>query len=341
MQTIRRLGTHSGTFHADEVTGIMFLKNFVTDFKSAEIVRTRDSGLLDKLDLIIDVGGEYSHERMRYDHHQKGFFETFSEKHSTKLSSAGLVYKHYGEEILTNALLYIFDVEQAIDKKFQIDLSLDDLANLKVLIYNEFVEYIDGIDNGISQYPKEVVPKYKAHYTDMVSRIGRLNGRSILKEALSQDQLFIKAMEIAREDFLFEVKYKYLEKFVGVPIVKEAFTNRFEVRESGRIIFIETACNWKEALFQAEKSVGCEGQVLFVIYHDQLDGNFRVQAVPASLGSFELRHGLKEEWRGLRDGELEKASGIPETVFCHINGFIAVGKSFASVASLAKLSLPA
>ena len=28
----------------------------------------------------------------RFDHHQKGFYEVFDENHSTKLSSAGLVY---------------------------------------------------------------------------------------------------------------------------------------------------------------------------------------------------------------------------------------------------------
>jgi len=60
--------------------------------------------VLDPLDILVDVGGEYDVKRSRFDHHQKGFFETFSPEHKTKLSSAGLIYKHFGEEVLTAVL---------------------------------------------------------------------------------------------------------------------------------------------------------------------------------------------------------------------------------------------
>jgi uncharacterized UPF0160 family protein len=340
MQIIRRIGTHSGTFHADEVTGMMMLKNFVSEYQNAEIVRTRDAAVLASLDLIIDVGGEYDHERRRYDHHQKGFFETFSEQHKTKLSSAGLVFKHYGEEILRNTLTHIFDVEQLIDKKHGSELSAEDLGTLKNLLYNDFVEYVDGVDNGITQYPKEVMPRYKSQYTDLCSRISRLNNRSILKESLTQDQLFFKAMDLAKEDFVYEVTCKFVDKFIGHSIVKEAFSNRKNHHHSGKIMYIESSCSWKDALIKVERAEQADGEILFVLYHDKLDGNYRVQAVPQSQGSFELRRGLKEEWRGLRDEELEKANGIPGSVFCHINGFIGVGTSFESVLEMAKLSLP-
>ena len=40
--------------------------------------------------------------RNRFDHHQREFTGTMSEKYSIKLSSAGLIYKHYGREILKN-----------------------------------------------------------------------------------------------------------------------------------------------------------------------------------------------------------------------------------------------
>jgi len=56
-------------------------------------VRTRDPEVLKTLDIIVDVGGEYDAKRNRFDHHQQGFFETFSPEHKTKLSSAGLIYK--------------------------------------------------------------------------------------------------------------------------------------------------------------------------------------------------------------------------------------------------------
>lgn len=49
--------------------------------------------VLEGLDAVLDVGGVYDPSRDRYDHHQKGFDEVFGHGFSTKLSSAGLVYK--------------------------------------------------------------------------------------------------------------------------------------------------------------------------------------------------------------------------------------------------------
>lgn len=49
--------------------------------------------VLEGLDAVLDVGGVYEPSRDRYDHHQKGFEEVFGYGFSTKLSSAGLIYK--------------------------------------------------------------------------------------------------------------------------------------------------------------------------------------------------------------------------------------------------------
>lgn len=49
--------------------------------------------MLDECDIVVDVGGIYDDSKLRYDHHQRGFQEVFGHGFSTKLSSAGLVYK--------------------------------------------------------------------------------------------------------------------------------------------------------------------------------------------------------------------------------------------------------
>lgn len=48
----------------------------------------------------VDVGGKYDFEGTPcvLDHHQKGFEGTLP-GYETKLSSAGLVYKHFGREV--------------------------------------------------------------------------------------------------------------------------------------------------------------------------------------------------------------------------------------------------
>ena len=55
------------------------------------------------------MGGEFDPSRHRYDHHQRGFVESVStlmagKKWTTKLSSAGLVYVHFGREIIQSQL---------------------------------------------------------------------------------------------------------------------------------------------------------------------------------------------------------------------------------------------
>jgi uncharacterized UPF0160 family protein len=56
------------------------------------VVRTRDEAELAKCDIVVDVGAVYDPARLRFDHHQRGFEESL-DGYSTKLSSAGLIYK--------------------------------------------------------------------------------------------------------------------------------------------------------------------------------------------------------------------------------------------------------
>lgn len=58
-----------------------------------DLTRTRDPAKLDTCTIVVDVGGVYDAEKQRFDHHQRGFTEVFGHGFTTKLSSAGLVYK--------------------------------------------------------------------------------------------------------------------------------------------------------------------------------------------------------------------------------------------------------
>lgn len=59
----------------------------------AGLKRTRDPAILNTCDIVVDVGGIYDEAAQRFDHHQRGFTEIFGHGFTTKLSSAGLVYK--------------------------------------------------------------------------------------------------------------------------------------------------------------------------------------------------------------------------------------------------------
>ncbi|MEQ2245260.1 UPF0160 protein myg1, mitochondrial [Ilyodon furcidens] len=68
--TVKKIGTHNGTFHCDEVLACFFLRQ-LPEYVDAEIIRTRDAALLAECDVVVDVGGEFDSKRHRYDHHQR------------------------------------------------------------------------------------------------------------------------------------------------------------------------------------------------------------------------------------------------------------------------------
>lgn len=84
--------THSGDFHADEALAVSLLRR-LPRFSQLSLTRTRDPTLIDRGTIVVDVGATYEPEKQRFDHHQRGFNETFDDKHSIKLSSAGLTWK--------------------------------------------------------------------------------------------------------------------------------------------------------------------------------------------------------------------------------------------------------
>jgi len=58
------LGTHSGTFQADEAMGVWLLRQ-LPQYATAPLTRSRDQATLDQLTIVIDVGGSYDHAKLR------------------------------------------------------------------------------------------------------------------------------------------------------------------------------------------------------------------------------------------------------------------------------------
>ena len=60
------LVTHNGIFHADEIFAIAALRAAGYKF---EILRSRDPKVIGAADIVVDVGGIYDPDSMRFDHH--------------------------------------------------------------------------------------------------------------------------------------------------------------------------------------------------------------------------------------------------------------------------------
>ena len=121
--------THNGNFHADDVFSIAALKSIFPSFK---LIRTRDSELIAKADIVVDVGGEYDAESGRFDHHQRG--GAGKRENGIPYSSFGLIWQKYGLEICQGNE----DVTKAVDRGLVSKIDAIDCG------------HVDGIYEGIS-----------------------------------------------------------------------------------------------------------------------------------------------------------------------------------------------
>lgn len=88
-KTPKSLGTHNGTFHADEVAACALLLLFGRIDRN-KIQRTRDAAVLDQCEYVCDVGGIYDLSLKRFDHHQADYQEG--------MSSAGMILHYLFQE---------------------------------------------------------------------------------------------------------------------------------------------------------------------------------------------------------------------------------------------------
>ncbi|KAG8928548.1 hypothetical protein FRC01_005766 [Tulasnella sp. 417] len=224
------IGTHNGTFHCDEALAVFLLRQTAT-YRDADLTRTRDPKLLDTCDIVVDVGAVYDAEKLRFDHHQREFDGVFGHGYTTKLSSAGLIYKHYGREIISNHL----------------GLSPEDpkVETLWLKLYKEYIEAIDGVDNGVQQYPPEIQAKYRSR-TDVSARVGWLNAAwNESVDSKSVDARFEKASKLVGEEFLSRLEYYGNAWLPARELVLNGLNGRSAVNPSGHIILFEQFCPWK------------------------------------------------------------------------------------------------
>ena len=114
----RSVGTHNGSFHADEVTACALL--IVTDLVDPDkIFRTREMDVLKTCEFVCDVGGVYDPEKRLFDHHQAEYTGHFS--------SAGMI------------LLYLFTTGHFTEAEYN-------------LLNHTLVMGVDAHDNGVEHH---------------------------------------------------------------------------------------------------------------------------------------------------------------------------------------------
>lgn len=118
---IKKVGTHSGKFHADEVMATAILMEIF----DIEVVRTRDEKKLAELDLVYDVGnGEFDHHQVDKKYRESG----------TPYAACGLIWNKFGRDVI---------------RAWDASLSPQEVDSVFYHVDKVLIEGIDAVDNGL------------------------------------------------------------------------------------------------------------------------------------------------------------------------------------------------
>ena len=294
--TTKIFGTHSGNFHTDDVYAIAALSLLYREY---EIRRSRDPAVWSTCDFLVDVGGVYDHQACIYDHHFKGG-PVYDD--GLPLSSIGLVWRHYGEQICGS---------EFIAKRI-----------CKSLIRN-----LDAHDNGINIWArrKGSLQVRDVSISDIVSSMNP-PGLEGVDEVFGQEVVRARAVIKAQ----IENQKHWLKcKTVVDTACEYALKNNLQYMEVAENI------NWMEHLFNQKGAKS----ILYVFYPS--GGNWYSRTVPAKPGEFANKKSFPEAWAGKREDELSEIIGISDAVFCHHAAFICGAKSRQSIITMVKKAIEA
>lgn len=292
--------THTGTFHADEVFATVILsKSFMGMATVLRTVVVPEKEFVETEPIIYDIGGG------KLDHHQKGGNGT--RENGVPYASAGLVWKEYGLKILCSTFNGATDAEI----KFIFDY-----------IDKNLIQGVDAYDNGV--LPKADYPAQSMNISEIIR-----NFNPTWDSEETSDTAFIQAVNFAEVIFdkLIETAHA---KAKSESIIEEAISN-----SKRGIMILSQQIDWQDAFFSSSNPKAKE--INYVIFPSNRN-DYKVRCVPDELNGFGQKMPLPVKWRGLKNEELQKCSGVSDAIFCHPNGFIAAAASFKGALQLAELA---
>lgn len=179
-------------------------------------------------------------------------------------------------------------------------------APLAARLRETLVDYVDAVDNG-----REKPTHGRPCVTSIVGMIGEQ-----ATTHTSFDPLYVRASDLVLE----------VVRGIDAGLAKEEHARAIvwaamdEAVAAGRnVILLDAHASWKTPYFARG---GEAHPTEFVLFPGERD--VRVVAIPPVQDSFAQKRPFPEAWAGLEDAALEAVTGVPGSVFCHKNRFIAV-----------------
>lgn len=204
-------------------------------------------------------------------------------------------------------------------KKFGIELC----GNQKAvdIIDQKLIAPIDAGDNGMDL----VINKFNVTPYLIQHAFGAMRP-TWREENITNDEMFLKCFKIAKEILLREI---IIAK--DIVLAEEQVLLNYKNTKDKRIIVLDQNYPFEYILHNFPEP-------LYVIYPRKTDNTWGVKAVVKELKTFINRKDFPKEWAGLRDKDLQNATGVDDAVFCHLSLYFAVAKSKEGAIKLAQIA---
>lgn len=304
--------THDGRFHVDEILACVMLQKL---FPNSNIIRTRNKNAIynyckqRRVFAVVDIFEKYDPHRGYFDHHQADFNLQIN---GVKCSSAGLVFKHY-----INDLLRAYNINTQYENR------------LIIQIYLNYIRMVDAKDNGIdiscTLSPNQQRNSFEydmgfSHASNLGKDDHYIYMRTITNVVM-ECKTFEEAFDIIRRDFknFMDSMKKWIKNYEDIKALLmdiSKFDNIIEKKFQKQILLTEGMGNIGKIVSEIEKDN--ELDIQFII--DYQDNKYFIYTVSSNFNRLEIKTPLKENfWQYGYEKTLGDFDSCNET-FVNFNG---------------------
>lgn len=195
--------------------------------------------------------------------------------------------------------------------------------NIARKIDESIVQPIDANDNGL-QFLEPKIPNFYPLDSGFITYIFSPTWK---EDSVDIDKVFVELVSYAIK-FLKRAIVVKTDTFEAEKYVIEAYNKA----QDKRLIELDERYPW-------EKVLSSLPEPLYVIYKKRIDNNWSIKCVPKDFFTYENRKKLPESWGGKSGQDLEQATGVQGSVFCHNARFMAVANTKEAILKMAEIAL--
>lgn len=209
----KKIGTHDGRFHADEVMATAILMEIF----EIELIRTRDTKILDKLDIVYDVGGG------EFDHHG---VEKVYRTDGIPFAASGLIWNKFGGQVI---------------KSKNPNVKEEEIEAIVKYIDRNLIEGMDALDNGVWIDTTEIP------LMNISSIISGFNPN--WKSDKDENEAFNEAVQFASSILNNAVNHR-----LSILKARDIVVMSYEKRKVKELLILNRYCPYGEALRDIDKN---------------------------------------------------------------------------------------